>query len=69
MTPEQFAFWLHGYFEISRSDVISYEQARKIKENLESCFQKVTPDRKSIDEGPVGLDHLIQVTPIKYVNL
>ena len=43
MTPEQFAYWLHGYFEISQSTELNEEQVKIVKDHLELCFKKVTP--------------------------
>lgn len=44
MTPEQFCYWLQGYFELqpSGSGSISAAQARVIKEHLQLTFEKVT---------------------------
>lgn len=44
MTPEQFCYWLQGYFELqpSGSGSICAAQARVIKEHLQLTFEKVT---------------------------
>lgn len=45
MKPESFIYWLHGYFEISESNTLSEKQVQVIKDHLDLCFNKVTPDR------------------------
>jgi hypothetical protein len=42
MTPEQFAYWLQGYCELSH-ELPTAEQWRAIREHLATVFQKVTP--------------------------
>jgi hypothetical protein len=43
MTPENFTYWLKGYFEISKSRELSPEQVEEIKNHLDLVFEKVTP--------------------------
>jgi hypothetical protein len=45
MTPEQFVYWLQGYAEISRSDMLTEDEWKVIKDHLQLVFDKVTPDR------------------------
>jgi hypothetical protein len=45
MTPEQFIYWQKGFFEISESNILSEKQVQIIKDHLDLCFNKVTPDR------------------------
>lgn len=45
MTPENFAYWLRGYFEISGATYLSELQTQVVKDHLDLVFQKVTPDR------------------------
>ena len=45
MDTNSFAWWLHGYFEISESNTLSEKQVQVIKDHLDLCFNKVTPDR------------------------
>lgn len=47
MTPNNFIFWLHGFFEISESNSLSEKQVQVIKDHLDLCFNKVTPDRSN----------------------
>lgn len=49
MTPEQFCYWLQGYFELGGHDGktdMKGERVRIIKDHLDLVFKKVTPDRK-----------------------
>lgn len=40
MTPQDFCYWLQGYFEVSDSYKLSEEQAKVIKEHLDKVFKK-----------------------------
>lgn len=43
MTAEQFAFWLHGFTELTRGQTPDPAQWKAIKEHLDLVFKKVTP--------------------------
>ncbi len=43
MSPEQFTFWLQGFFELTDSNKLSANQVKMIKEHLGLVFNKVTP--------------------------
>lgn len=45
MTPENFTYWLQGFFEISDSKKLDEKQVQIIKDHLALVFNKVTPDR------------------------
>ena len=45
MNAEQFAMWLHGFFEISGADDLDTHQTAIVKDHLALLFDKVTPDR------------------------
>jgi hypothetical protein len=47
MTPEQFTYWLKGFFEISNSAELSEVQVSIIKDHLDLVFKKVTPNRNN----------------------
>lgn len=42
MTPENFTYWLQGYFELSDSNNLSKEQVEVIKEHLALVLSKQT---------------------------
>lgn len=44
MSPEQFVYWLQGFFEMTDADSLSKKQVRMIKEHLGLVFMKLTPD-------------------------
>jgi len=46
MSPENFCFWLQGYFEISGRNDLTPAQTDIIKDHLSLVFNKETPDRK-----------------------
>lgn len=43
MTPEQFAYWLHGFAELTGDTPPNAEQWKSIREHLATIFKKVTP--------------------------
>lgn len=46
MTPEQFAYWLQGFVEITHQmERPSEQQWAVIKDHLKQVFDKRTPDR------------------------
>jgi hypothetical protein len=45
MTPENFTYWLQGFFEISDAKKLDETQVQIIKDHLDLVFNKVTPDR------------------------
>jgi hypothetical protein len=48
VNPEQFCYWLHGFFEIACPiDGLSPTQIATIRDHLDLVFTKVTPDRKA----------------------
>lgn len=47
MTPENFCYWLQGYFEIADTADLSKKQTRMIREHLGLIFTKVTEDFSS----------------------
>lgn len=46
MTPEQFTYWLKGFFEISEVDTLSAKQVTIIDDHLQLVFDKQTPNRR-----------------------
>ncbi len=45
MTPEQFAYWLKGFYELNEPETINEKQTQIIKDHLDLVFGKVTPNR------------------------
>lgn len=63
MTPENFCYWLQGYFELLDTDKnkkvagesLSIEQVKMIKDHLGYVFKKTTPSpTKSDISGMLG---------------
>lgn len=50
MTPENFAFWLKGYLEISDAKTLNEKQTQIIKDHLNLVFNKVTPTYNTVIE-------------------
>lgn len=50
MTPENFTYWLQGFFELKEEgEGITLKQALIIQDHLALVFDKVTPDRTEED--------------------
>lgn len=45
MTPNDFCYWLKGYFELSGTTQLTDTQLTIIKDHLNLVFTKVTPNR------------------------
>lgn len=43
MTPEQFAYWLHGFTELNGTTPPTAAQWKSICEHIDTVFKKVTP--------------------------
>ena len=44
MSPENFAYWLNGFFEISGSKALTEEQVQVLKDHLKLVLTKKTPN-------------------------
>ncbi|WYV99746.1 hypothetical protein Roomu2_00066 [Pseudomonas phage vB_PpuM-Roomu-2] len=58
MTPENFCYWLQGYFEIVKHidhrEGLSKEALQVIEDHLKEVFDKRTPNRDNgVQQGPV----------------
>ena len=49
MTPEQFSYWLRGFFELSGQTVLNAAQCKMVQEHLDLVFTKVTPELDATD--------------------
>lgn len=67
MTPEQFAYWLQGFFELSGTDQLTAAQVKMVREHLATVFHKVTPplgpspgyhDLGTFITSPTTFDHI-----------
>lgn len=56
MTPEQFAYWLHGFTELTRGQTPDPAQWKAIREHLDLVFKKVTPQVEQKITVPAGTD-------------
>lgn len=54
-TPQEFIYWLQGFFEIVNPTSLSPGQTATIKAKLESCFDKVTTAPPKIPVVPMNL--------------
>ena len=51
MTPEQFTYWLQGFFELSETKELTPEQVQIVKDHLALVLSKKTPDRQYLTEN------------------
>lgn len=51
MSPDQFTYWLQGYFEIQNPKELNETQVQIIKDHLDLVFKKVTPKRVEFNEA------------------
>lgn len=76
MNTNDFALWLHGFFEISESNALTEKQVQIIKDHLDLCFNKVTPDRSKEEwvqpyfgnENPRKKSGVLRPPPLKLVS-
>lgn len=64
MTPDQFCYWLQGFFELSTTRALTKAQAKMIQEHLSLVMTKVTPEMPSGNKpakNPVALDELTKL--------
>lgn len=45
MTPQDFCYWLQGFFEMTETDSLSPVQTEILRDHLKLVFEKKTPDR------------------------
>lgn len=78
MTPEQFTYWLNGFFELSGSSVLDSHQVKLIRQRLDHTLGKTTMPDHAKDQPnlpsnpfqtiPFGLnqgDHAINIGAIQ----
>lgn len=55
MTPENFVYWLQGFFELSESTDLSAKQVQVIKDHLALVMKKKTPVRIATTDNKISL--------------
>lgn len=69
MTPQDFCYWLQGFFELSTDGItVTPEQVLIIKDHLKLVFDKQTPDRNATqpfdyDKLKKELEELVKKQP------
>ena len=56
MSPDNFTYWLKGFFEISDAKKLDEKQIDIIKDHLDLVFNKVTPIRDNVKKDNKTLD-------------
>lgn len=64
MTPENFCYWLQGFFEISGTTELTKEQVVMIEEHLQLIFNKQT--KKSVKDLVVAPEDLKPMPFVKH---
>jgi hypothetical protein len=75
MSPENFVYWLNGFFEISGSKALTEEQVQVLKDHLKLVLTKKTPnitianpglgsDKIDLSKGPVCLKRISVISTI-----
>lgn len=54
MTPENFCYWVQGYFEIGNIQSLNSAQVQIVKDHLALVFKKVTPQYPPLDNGEIS---------------
>jgi hypothetical protein len=54
MTPEQFAYWLQGFVELTQGKTPNPAQWKSIQDHLGTVFKKVTPPVSQEVEVKIG---------------
>lgn len=57
MTPENFCYWLQGYFELSKNYTLTSDQYRIIQDHLNLVFNKQTPSYSTTYTPPSIYDN------------
>ena len=64
MTPQEFCYWLQGFFEIADPKALDEKQTAMIKEHLDLVFTKVTgkekPKKELITDSPSAAQKMIE---------
>lgn len=47
MSPNDFCYWLQGFFEISGAKTLSENELQVVRDHLSVVFEKRTPDRSA----------------------
>jgi hypothetical protein len=66
MTPEQFAYWLHGFCELNGNAAPTPAQWKAISAHLDTVFKKVTPP--VVPVAPTQIDNKITLDPSKWTT-
>lgn len=56
MTPENFVYWLQGFFELSNKGSLDYIQTQIIRDHLNLVFEKKTPTNSEANNIPVSIN-------------
>lgn len=65
MTPEQFTYWLQGFFEINGGEThLSIAQVQIIADHLQTVFNKITPGSKPKEILQDQLDRISGSGPV-----
>lgn len=55
MTPEQFCYWLQGYFELEKPDFMNSKQVFEIQKHLEKVFNNPAVQWATTDDYQIKI--------------
>ena len=67
MTPEQFVYWLQGFFEMTDPGPLTQRQAQIIRDHLAMVLNKKTPTREyaAVGDPPVvSMEEILEENPL-----
>lgn len=56
MTPEQFCYWLQGYFELEKPKTINFARMALINRHLQTVFKNVTETKAKYQDAQQSCD-------------
>lgn len=67
-TPQELAYYLQGFFEITDAKVLTIDQVKKIKDKVSSCFEKITTKPKTFKghDAEYWLENYVGPDPTPY---
>ena len=68
MTPQDFCYWLNGYFDLSDGQTLSPRQVEVIKGHLSLVFDKQKPSLKDLIEKELTPESVLDKMPLPWRN-
>ena len=69
MTPQEYINWLDGFLSSNNSKELNEEQTQKIKQKLDTVFNKVTPNLNGTNLKPIYENEIKDCKTFAYINI